>query len=115
MLLSLLKNHMGGDLNQRVNCFGNFNRIDPALIQTIWQFTDMVRKGKLAEILSKAVHADNSELYMVAYRDFVKIKEVSLSEFLKLSEGFQLIPASRIVYIKRLNETLYKKIFTCNL
>ena len=75
----------------------------------------MVRKGKLAEILSKAVHADNPELYMVAYRDFAKIKEVSLSEFLKLSEGFQLIPASRIVYIKRLNETLYKKIFTCNL
>lgn len=69
----------------------------------------MVKKGKLQEILSKAIHADDPKLYTVAYRDFDEIKEVSLPEFLQLSEDFQTIPASRIVYIKRLKETLYKK------
>lgn len=69
----------------------------------------VVRKGKLEEIFSKAIHADNPKLYTVAYRDYNETKEVSLSEFLQLSEGFQTIPASRIVYVRRLNETLYKK------
>lgn len=69
----------------------------------------MVRKGKLQEILSKAIYADDPKLYTVAYRDFNEIKEVSLPEFLKVSEDFQTIPASRIVSIKRLNEILYEK------
>ena len=69
----------------------------------------MVRKGRLQEILSKAIYADDPKLYTVAYRDFNEIKEVSLPEFLQLSEDFQTIPASRIVSIKRLNETIYKK------
>lgn len=69
----------------------------------------MVRKGRLQEIISKAVYADDPKLYTVAYRDFDEIKEVSLPEFLQLSEDFQTIPASRIVTIKRLNETVYKK------
>ena len=69
----------------------------------------MVRKGRLQEILSKAMYADDPKLYTVAYRDFNEVREVSLPEFLKLSEDFQTIPASRIVSIKRLNETVYKK------
>ena len=69
----------------------------------------MVRKGRLQEILSKAIYADDPELYAIAYRDFNEIKEVSLKEFLKLSEDFQTIPASRIVYVKRLNEIVYRR------
>ena len=69
----------------------------------------MVRKGRLQEILSKAIYADDPKMYTIAYRDFNEIKEVSLPEFLQLSEDFQTIPASRIVSIKRLNETVYKK------
>jgi len=69
----------------------------------------MVRKGKLQEILSKAIYADDPKLYTISYRDFDEIKQVSLQEFLKLSEDFQTIPASRIVYIKRSNEIVYKR------
>lgn len=69
----------------------------------------MARKGKLQEIISKAMYADDTKLYTVAYRDFDTMKEVSLQEFLKLSEDFQTIPASRIVYVKRLNEIIYRK------
>ncbi|MGH9933700.1 MAG: DUF504 domain-containing protein [Nitrososphaerales archaeon] len=69
----------------------------------------MVRKGKLQEILSKALHADDPNLYSVAYRDFDEIKQISLQDFLKLSEDFQTIPASRIIYVKRSNEVVYKR------
>lgn len=69
----------------------------------------MVRKGRLQEIISKAIYADDPKLYTIAYRDFNEIKEVSLPEFLQMSEDFQTIPASRIVSIKRLNQTVYKK------
>ncbi|MFQ5941542.1 MAG: DUF504 domain-containing protein [Nitrososphaerales archaeon] len=69
----------------------------------------MVRKGRLEETLSKALHADNPKLYSVAYRDYEEIKKVPLLEFLRLSEDFQTIPASRIVYVKRLDYIVYKK------
>lgn len=69
----------------------------------------MARKGKLQEVISKALHADDPELYTIAYRDFDEIKQVPLQDFLKLSEGFQTIPASRIVYVKRLNEIVYRR------
>ena len=69
----------------------------------------MVRKGKLQEILSKAMYADDPKLYTISYRDFDEIKQVPLQDFLKLSEDFQTIPASRIIYIKRSNEIIYKK------
>ena len=69
----------------------------------------MVRKGRLQEIISKAVYADDPKLYTIAYRDFNEIKEVLLQEFLKLSEDFQTIPASRIVYVKKLNEIVYRR------
>ncbi len=70
----------------------------------------MARKGKLQEIMSRALHADDPRLYSVTYRDFDELKEVSLQEFLKLSEDFQTIPANRIVYVKRLNEIVYRKV-----
>jgi hypothetical protein len=70
----------------------------------------MIKKGKVAEIFSRALHSDNSDLYSVGYIDLREIKNVKLSEFLKLSENFQIIPASRIVYIKKEGITLYSKI-----
>ncbi len=69
----------------------------------------MVRKGKVSEIFSKAIYSDNPELYSIGYIDFGKIKEVPIIEFLKLSENFEIIPASRISYIKRGNKILYSK------
>lgn len=72
----------------------------------------MGRKGRLEEILSKALHADDVNLYTVAYRDFDEIKEIPLLEFLRLSEEFQTIPASRIVYVKRSDKYLYGKFRT---
>jgi len=61
----------------------------------------MTRKGLLAEILSKARHYDDCENYRVGYRDYEQILEVSLSEFLDLSEDFEKIPAGRIYFVKR--------------
>ena len=46
----------------------------------------MTRKGRLEEIFSKALYADDAALYSVSYRDFENIVEVPLQEFLKLSE-----------------------------
>ena len=69
----------------------------------------MVRKGKVEEIFSKALFNDNPKLYSIGFIDLQKIKEVSLPEFLKLSEHFEIIPATRIIYIKRENTILYSK------
>jgi hypothetical protein len=69
----------------------------------------MSRKGKLAEIFSKALYYDNPDLYTLNYRDFNKVVMVSLLEFLKISENFQLIPASRITLVRRGEEVLYHK------
>jgi hypothetical protein len=70
----------------------------------------MVRKGQVAEILSKALHSDNPESYSVGYIDLGETKKISLLEFLKLSENFEVIPASRIVFIMKENVMLYSKL-----
>jgi hypothetical protein len=70
----------------------------------------MVRKGKIAEILSKALHSDNPIAYSVGYLDLGETKKIPLLEFLKLSENFEVIPASRIVFIMKENTILYSKI-----
>ncbi|MDE1844744.1 MAG: DUF504 domain-containing protein [Thaumarchaeota archaeon] len=69
----------------------------------------MTRKGKVAEIFSKALHHDNPELYQVGYIDLGRTKETTLQEFLKISENFEVIPATRIAYIKKGNDMLYCK------
>lgn len=69
----------------------------------------MVRKGRLEEIFSRALHADDPALYFVSYRDFENIVEVSLPEFVKLSESFEAIPQSRIVLVKKGDQVLYRK------
>ena len=69
----------------------------------------MTRKGKLAEILSKAMYADSPNSYTVGYLDYDTIKEVILPEFIKISDNFETIPLTRIHYIKKGDKTLYSK------
>jgi uncharacterized protein (UPF0248 family) len=67
------------------------------------------KKGKLEEILSRALYADNPQLYSISYRDFESVIEVSLLEFLRISENFEIIPANRIIVVRKDGEALYKK------
>jgi hypothetical protein len=67
------------------------------------------RKGKLEEILSKALYADNPHLYSISYRDFDSVVQVPLLEFLKISENFDVIPAKRIIVVSKGGDVLYKK------
>jgi len=69
----------------------------------------MARKGQVSEIFSKALHHDNPESYQIGYVDLGTTKETTLAEFLKISENFEVIPASRIVYIRKGDEMLYRK------
>lgn len=68
-----------------------------------------MRKGRLEEIFSRALHADDPTLYFVSYRDFDSKAEVTLAEFVKLSEDFAVIPASRITKIRKGDQVLYEK------
>ncbi len=69
----------------------------------------MPRKGKLAEIFSKAMYADNPQSYLVGYLDYDTTKEVTLPEFIKESDNFETIPITRIQYIKKENTVLFSK------
>ena len=69
----------------------------------------MVKKGVVEEIFSKAQFADDAKLYRVFYRDFERIVEVTLPEFLVESNDFQTIPISRIVKIMKSNTVLFEK------
>lgn len=68
-----------------------------------------MRKGKMEEIFSRALHADDPALYFVSYRDFDSTAEMTLAEFVKLSEDFSVIPASRITRIRKGDVVLYEK------
>ena len=67
------------------------------------------KKGQLGEILSKALYADNPDLYSVSYRDFDSIIEVPLPEFLRMSENFERIPSNRILEVKKGEIVLYRR------
>jgi hypothetical protein len=69
----------------------------------------MTKKGIIEEIFSKAQFSDETDLYFVSYRDFEKIIEVDLQEFVKESENFQKIPSSRITRIRKNNTILFEK------
>ncbi|HET6800255.1 MAG TPA: DUF504 domain-containing protein [Nitrososphaeraceae archaeon] len=75
----------------------------------------MTRKGRLKEIFSKALYADNPNLYSVSYREFNSIVKVSLPEFLRLSENFEIIPPNRIFLVTREGKVLYRKFGTTTL
>lgn len=67
----------------------------------------MPRKGKIIEIFSKAIYADNPTSYIVGYLDYDSIKEVTLPEFIKVSKNFETIPITRIRFIKKGNRILF--------
>ena len=69
----------------------------------------MTRKGKIEEIFSRAIYADDPSNYIVTYRDFENFKQINLKDFVDLSENFQLIPVSRITQIQKGKKILYKK------
>jgi predicted signal transduction protein with EAL and GGDEF domain len=69
----------------------------------------MTRKGRLQEIFSKALYADNPDLYSVSYRDFSSVVEVPLLEFINMSENFELIPSNRVLLVKNERQVLYRK------
>lgn len=69
----------------------------------------MVKKGIIEEIFSKAKFSNQKDLYIIWYRDFEKLREVTLSEFIKESENFSKIPISRIMMIRKNNTILFEK------
>ena len=69
----------------------------------------MPKKGRLEEIFSKAIYSDDPKLYSVCYRNFDSVLEISLSEFVKASENFELIPASRVMRVTKDGKVLYSK------
>ena len=70
----------------------------------------MAKKGIINEILSKARFADNPNDYKIIYRDFERLVERSLPEFIVESDNFQTIPVTRIEIIKKKNTVLFEKI-----
>ena len=70
---------------------------------------NMVKKGVVEEIFSKAMFSRQSKLYFVCFRDFEKIRKVDLPKFIKESDNFQKIPSSRITMIKKNNTVLFEK------
>jgi len=70
----------------------------------------MVKKGVIEEVFSKARFSEESNLYIVSYRDFQKIREIKLLEFIKESDKFQKIPISRITKIRKNHTVLFEKI-----
>ncbi len=69
----------------------------------------MTKKVVINEIFSKARFGNEAETYKIFYRDFEKIKQVTLPEFIKVSENFETIPVSRIKKIKKNNAILFEK------
>jgi len=69
----------------------------------------MTKKGVINEIFSKARFGNETETYKIFYRDYEKIKEVTLAEFIKVSENFETIPVSRIKKITKNNTILFEK------
>lgn len=68
----------------------------------------VARKGRLDEIFSKVLYADDASQYSVSFRNFETIVEVPLPEFVELAEDFQVIPQSRIMLVKKDNHVLYR-------
>ncbi|MGE0243466.1 MAG: DUF504 domain-containing protein [Nitrososphaeraceae archaeon] len=67
------------------------------------------KKGKLQEILSKALYADNPAAYLILYRDFNTLISIPLLEFIDISHNFEIIPATRIIQIIKEDKIIYQK------
>lgn len=66
-------------------------------------------KGRLEEIISKALYADDPRHYIVEYREFNRVEKCDLKEFLERSGNFSVIPASRIIRITKKGEVLFER------
>ncbi|MCE2505012.1 MAG: DUF504 domain-containing protein [Nitrosopumilaceae archaeon] len=69
----------------------------------------MTKKGIIEGIFSKAKFSDESKSYKIFYRNFERIIETTLPEFLVQSDNLQTIPISRIKKIKKNNTILFEK------
>ena len=69
----------------------------------------MAKKGIIEEIFSKALFADETKLYKIFYRDFERIVECTMPEFLIQSDNLQTIPINRIMMIKKNNTILFER------
>ena len=69
----------------------------------------MTKKGIIEEIFSKAQFADDAKQYKIFYRDFERIIETTMPEFLIESNNFQTIPINRIKKIMKSNTVLFEK------
>lgn len=69
------------------------------------------KKGRLQEILSKAIYADDPHTYIISYRDFDTILSIPLLKFIEVSQNFEIIPATRIIQIKKGERIMYDKKF----
>ncbi len=70
----------------------------------------MVKKGIIEEIFSKVRFSEDSNSHIVSFRDFEKIREITLPNFIIESDNFQKIPSSRITEIRRSHTILFEKI-----
>ena len=69
------------------------------------------KKGRLQEILSKAIYADDPHTYIISYRDFDTILSIPLIKFIEVSQNFEIIPATRIIQVKKGERIMYEKKF----
>ena len=69
------------------------------------------KKGRLQEILSKAIYADDPYTYIISYRDFDTILSITLLKFIEVSQNFEIIPATRIIQVKKGERIMYEKKF----
>ena len=69
----------------------------------------MTKKRIIEGIFSKAKFSDESKSYKIFYRNFERIIETTLPEFLVQSDNLQTIPISRIKKIKKNNTILFEK------
>ena len=69
------------------------------------------KKGRLQEILSKAIYADDPHTYIISYRDFDTILSIPLLKFIEVSQNFEIIPATRIIQVKKGEKIMYEKKF----
>jgi len=69
------------------------------------------KKGRLQEILSKAIYADDPHTYIISYRDFDTILSIPLLKFIEVSHNFEIIPATRIIQVKKGERIMYEKKF----
>lgn len=70
----------------------------------------MIKKGIIEEIFSKARFSEDSNSHIVSFRDFEKIREITLPNFITESDNFQKISSSRITKIRRIHTILFEKI-----